>query len=335
MKAHHVGAGWLALAGLGFLFAGPVAAADPSLELVQTIVLKGKAGKLDHLALDGKRDRLFLANSCNGTLDVVDLKAGKLLKQVTGQTGIQGVAYAADLDRVFVGLGSGGLCNAFNGADYKPLKTIKFTDDADNVRYDPERHLVFVAHAEASIGVIDARTFAVRADVKLPGAAEGFQVAAGRPQLYVVLPSPSQVAVLDIDKKEITANYPVKMAGGGHPLAQDAANKRLFVGCREAPMLVVLDSETGKEITGVEVPKEIDDVFYDAKRKRLYASCGEGYLAVIRQSDADHYEVVEKVATVKQAKTCLFDAETGRLFLAVPRQEGMPGPEIRIYKVRD
>jgi hypothetical protein len=338
MRAQHVGAGWLALAGLGFLFAGtggPVAAADTSLELIQTIVLKGKGGKLDHLALDGKRDRLFLANTSNGTLDIVDLKAGKLLKQVPGQTGIQGVAYAADLDRVFVGLGSGGLCNAFDGAGYKPLKTIKFTDDADNVRYDAERHLVFVAHAEASVGVIDAKTFAVKADVKLPGAAEGLQVAAGRPLLYVVLPSPSQVAVLDIDKKEITANYPVKMAGGGHPLALDDANKRLFVGCREAPMVVVLDGDSGKEITSVEVPKEIDDLFYDVKRKRLYASCGEGYLAVLRQSDADHYEVVEKVATVKQAKTSLFDAESGRLFLAVPRQEGMPGPEIRIYKVRD
>src|SRR5262249_30104158 len=61
--------------------ASPIPAAEPSkLELVQTIVLKGKAGKLDHLTLDAKRDRLFLANTVNGTLDVVDLKAGKLLK---------------------------------------------------------------------------------------------------------------------------------------------------------------------------------------------------------------------------------------------------------------
>jgi hypothetical protein len=315
--------------------AGPAPAADNSLELVQTIVLKGKPGKLDHLALDAKRDRLFLANTINGTLDVVDLKEGKLHKQVIGQTGIQGVAYAADLDRVFVGLGAGGLCNVFDGADYKPLKTIKFMDDADNVRYDAERHLVFVAHAEKAMGVVDARTFAVKADVKLPGQAEGFQVAPGRPQLYVVLPTPSQLTVLDIDKKEVVANYPIKTAGGGHPLAIDDANKRLFVGCRQAPMVVVMDSETGKEITGVEVPKDIDDLWYDGKRKRLYASCGEGYLAVLRQADPDHYEVVEKVPTAAQAKTSFFDAATSRLFLAVPRQPGKPGPEIRVYKVRD
>jgi DNA-binding beta-propeller fold protein YncE len=326
---------WLALAAL--LFAGPAPADDgaSSPELVQTIVLKGKQGKLDHLAMDSKRDRLFLANTVNGTLDIVDLKEGKLLKQVIGQTGIQGVAYAADLDRVFVGLGSGGLCNVFDGANYRPLKTIKFFDDADNVRYDPARHLVFVAHAEKALGVVDAKTYAVKADLKLPGAAEGFQVAPRQPRLFMVIPSPSQVAVIDVENPKIVESYPLKLAGAGYPLALDDANKRIFIGCRQAPMVVVMDSETGKEITSVAVPQEIDDLFYDAKRKRLYASCGEGYLAVIKQSDPDHYEVVAKVPTAKQAKTSLFDGETGRLFLAVPRQPGKPGPEIRIYKVRD
>jgi DNA-binding beta-propeller fold protein YncE len=318
------------------LLAGPAPAADPSaLELVGTITLKGKAGKLDHLALDAKRDRLFLANTVNGTLDVVDLKAGKLLRQVLGQTGVQGVAYAADIDRVFVGLGSGGLCNVFDGADYRPLKTVKFADDADNVRYDPAGHQVFVAHAEKALGVIDARTFAVKADIKLPGTAEGFQIAPGRPRLYLVVPSPSQLVVIDTDKREITETHPIKMAGGGHPLALDEANKRVFVGCRQSPLVVVMDAESGKEITGVPVPQDIDDLFYDAKRKRLYASCGEGFLVVIRQSDADHYEVAEKVPTVKQAKTSFFDAASDRLFLAVPRQAGKDGPEIRTYKVKD
>jgi hypothetical protein len=141
--------------------------------------------------------------------------------------------------------------------------------------------------------------------------------------------------VINPEKKEITGTHPVKMAGGGHPVALDEAVKRIFIGCRQAPMVVVMDSETGKEITGVPIPKDVDDLFYDAKRKRLYASCGEGFLAVIRQLDADHYEVQEKMETVKQAKTSLFDAESNRLFLAVPRQPGKEGPEIRVYRVRD
>ena len=334
MRIHRVCKLSMVIAGL--FLAGPARAADTSsLELVQTIVLKGKAGKLDHLALDGKRQRLFLANTVNGTLDVVDLKAGKLFKQMRGQTGIQGIAYAADLDRVFVGLGGGGLCNVFAGEDYKLLKTIKFSDDADNVRYDPASHLTFVAHADKALGVIDARTYAVAPDIKLPGAAEGFQIESTRPRLYLNIPAPSQVLVIDTSKKEIVATYPVKLAGGGHPLALDESNKRIFVGCRTEPMVVVLDSETGKEITSVAIPKDIDDLFYDAKRKKLYASCGEGFLAVISQASPDKYVLEEKIETVKQAKTSFFDTQSSRLYLAVPRQPEQEGPEIRVYKIRE
>src|SRR5215212_7760234 len=97
------------------LIAVPAQAADPApLELIQTIDLKGPVGKLDHFALDTKRDYLLVANQINNSLDVVDLKAGKLLKQVPGQKGISGVAYVPDLDRVFVGNSGGGVCNIFN-----------------------------------------------------------------------------------------------------------------------------------------------------------------------------------------------------------------------------
>src|SRR5439155_17061847 len=98
------------------------------------------------------------------------------------------------------------------GADYKPLKTIKSADDADNVRYDAERHLVFVAHAEKALGVVDAKTYAVKADVKLPGGAEGLQIAPGRPRLYLVIPSPSQLVLIDPDKAEVVETHPIKAA---------------------------------------------------------------------------------------------------------------------------
>jgi DNA-binding beta-propeller fold protein YncE len=326
----------VALIVIALLVAAPAPAAEPaSFELVGTIALKGKAGGLDHLALDTKRDRLLVANKINNTFDVVDLKAGKLLKPIPGQGGVQGIAYAADLDKYFVGLGSGGYCNVFDAESLKLVKTVKFKDDADNVRYNPKTQLAYVAHAENELTAIEGKTYKVKATVKLPGTAEGFQLETARPRLYVCIPTPSQVAVIDTDKNEIINNYPIKAASNGHPLILDEANHRIFVGCRKEPMVVVLDSETGKEVATIPIPGGVDDLSYDAKRKRIYASCGDGYLAVIRQQSADKYELAEKVETAKGAKTSLFVPETGRLYLAVPRQEGKDGPEIRIYKVRD
>jgi hypothetical protein len=59
---------WAALA-----LAAPVApAAEPTtLKLLQTIPLKGAPGRLDHMAIDGKGGRLFVANLSNNSLDVV------------------------------------------------------------------------------------------------------------------------------------------------------------------------------------------------------------------------------------------------------------------------
>src|SRR5262249_55454982 len=138
--------------------------------------------------------------------------------------------------------------------------------------------------------------------------------------------------VIDTDKNEVVNRYPLKSAAGNYPLALDEANHRIFVGCRNKPMVVILDSESGKEVANVAIPGDTDDLFYDAKRKRIYASCGEGFLAVIRQVDADRYELQEKIATVMDARTSYFDPDTGRLYLGVPRQQGKKGPEIRVYQ---
>jgi DNA-binding beta-propeller fold protein YncE len=311
----------------------PLHAQEPkSMQRVETIALKGKAGNLDHLAIDQKRQRLFIANKANNTLDIVDLAARKLLKQIPGQQAIQGLAYAPDLDRIYAGLGGKGLFNIFNGETYKLVGTHKFEDDSDNVRYDPQTRQVFVAHAENSLAIVDAASFAVKNDVKLPGDAEGFQVDGNL--LYVAIPSPSQVAVIDAQAGSVNQTYPIKAAETATPLVIDSTNKRLFIGCRKPPTLVVMDAGSGKEVATVPIAGEVDDVSYDPARKQLYVSCGEGVLIVIHQTDADHYQVTEKFATAPGAKTSLFVPETNRFYLAVPRQPDKPAAEVWVYQVR-
>jgi DNA-binding beta-propeller fold protein YncE len=324
----------LAVSLLLALGSGLTPAAGPAtLELLQTIRLKGAAGRLDHAAIDSKHARLFVANLSNNSLDIVDLKAGKLIKQIPDQKKIQGIAYAPDLDRIYVGNGTGGECNVFDGKDYKLLKSIKLPG-ADNVRYLARRRLVYVGHAEKTLSAIDARTFEVKAEIKLPGRPEGFQLDTKQPRLYLNTVEPTRLVVVDSDKNEVLHRYPLKLADRAYPMAVDEANHRLFLGCRNKPSIVVVDSETGAEVTSVAIPEDIDDLFYDAKNKRLYASCGAGALAVVRQRDADHYETLETIRTVKMARTCFFDSAGERLYLIVPRQEGEEGPTIRVYRPR-
>jgi hypothetical protein len=115
-------------------------------------------------------------------------------------------------------------------------------------------------------------------------------------------------------------------------MALDHAGGRVFVGCRQPAVVLALDAETLKALWTAEIPGDIDDLFFDARRKRPYASCGEGVLAVMEEKDGGRFEVAERLPTAKLARTCLFDPAAGRLSLGVPRQPGKPGPEIRVYQ---
>jgi DNA-binding beta-propeller fold protein YncE len=312
--------------------------ADESpLERVQTIELKGPVGGLDHLAVDAKRGRLFVANTINDSLDIVDLKAGKLFRQVSGQGRIRGIAYSPEADRIFVGNGTGGVCNTFDGERYDLIKSIPLGDDTDNVRYNPRTRRIYVVHADTELAVIDAKDFTLRSPIALPQSLGAFQLEASRPRMYMNAKAEGQVVVIDMDRDEVVSRFPVAPAGQNAAVAIDESDHRLFVGCRKNPSLVVMDSDSGKIVASVPIPGDVDDLSYDARRKLIYASCGDGAIAVIRQVDADRYESLGTVTTVKGARTSIFNPEDGRLYVAVPRRAERPDqqhPEVWVYRAR-
>jgi DNA-binding beta-propeller fold protein YncE len=313
------------------------AADPPPLERVQTIALKGPVGGLDHLGVDAKRGRLFVANTAGGSLDIVDLKAGKLLKQIPGQDRIRGIAYSPETDRVFVGNGTRGVCNTFDGESYELVKSVPLGTDADNVRYNPRTGRIYVVHADTELSVIDTRDYSLRSPVALPKSLGAFQLEAGRPRMYINAKAEGVVVALDSENDRIISRYNVAPAGVNAALAIDEPNHRLFVGCRKNPALVVMDSDTGRIVASTPIPGDVDDVSFDQRRRWIYASCGDGAIAVMRQVDADRYEPLATVPTVKGARTSIFNQGDGKLYLAVPRRAERPEqetPEVWVYQAR-
>jgi hypothetical protein len=324
---------------LGWLTSGVDAhgADPPPLERVKTIALKGPVGGLDHLALDARRGRLFVANTVNGSLDIVDLRAEKLLKQVPGQGRIRGVTYSPEADRIFVGNGDGGVCNTFDGESYELLKTVPLGVDADNVRYNPRTRRIYVVHADNELSVIDAADFSVRSPIALPKSLGAFQLEATRPRMYINAKADGVVVALESNNDIVIGRFNVAPAGVNAALAIDEPNRLLFVGCRRNPSVVVMDSDSGKIIDRVPIPGDVDDIYFDARRGRIYASCGEGAIAVIRQVAPDRYAALATIPTVEGARTSVVDPDGGHLYLAVPRRASRPdqqNPEVWVYQVR-
>jgi hypothetical protein len=63
------------------------------LRLVQTIPLTNVEGRIDHMAMDLKGQRLFVAALGNNTVEVLDLRAGNRIRRITGLHEPQGVGF--------------------------------------------------------------------------------------------------------------------------------------------------------------------------------------------------------------------------------------------------
>jgi DNA-binding beta-propeller fold protein YncE len=305
----------------------------PPLRAVQTIALPNVEGRIDHLAVDLQSQRLFLAALGNNTLEVMDLKAGKVVHSVKGLREPQGVAFIPDAKAVYVANGGDGNCEAFATDSLAPLRNAKFSGDADNLRYDATTKLLYVGYGDGAMGVFEALTGKIVGDIKLPAHPEAFTVEQSGSRIFVNIPKAKQVAVIDRNKRAVVAHWSVTQAAANYPMALDEAHHRLFIGCRQPARVLVLDTDTGKVLAQMECAGDTDDVFYDAKNRRIYVSGGEGFISVFAQLDADKYQPVAKIPTAPGARTSLFVPALGRLYLAVPHR-GKQSAEVRVYETQ-
>src|SRR6266436_2027876 len=143
--------------------------ATSPLALDKTIPLERVAGRIDHMAADTAGQRLFVAALGNNTVEVLDLKAGKTIQSLPGFAEPQGIAYVPELDRVFVANGQDGTCRILDGHSFKTISAVSLGDDADNVRYDEDTKRIYVCYCSCALDVLDAKTGAKLADIKLAG----------------------------------------------------------------------------------------------------------------------------------------------------------------------
>src|SRR5213078_954633 len=280
--------------------------ATPPLKLSQTIPLPGVEGRIDHMSVDVKGQRLFVAALGNNTMEVVDLAQGKRTRSIMGLKEPQGIAYLAELDQIIVANAADGTVRTFDGKSFMTISSLTLGDDADNVRYDSTAGRIVVGYGDGALGIIDPKTHKVISSIKLSGHPESFQLEKSRPRIYVNVPSANHIAVVDTAKQAVITTWPVGQFRANFPMALDEAHHRLFAGTRNPARLVVVDTEAGKQITALITSADTDDVFFDQENRRVYVSAGEGYSHIFRQLDADRYQPISKVVTAAGARTSLF-----------------------------
>jgi len=107
--------------------------------------------------------------------------------------------------------------------------------------------------------------------------------------LFVFVSAASKVQVVDTNKREVVSTWPVSSQRNGDGAFEEKTH-RLFIGTRTPPRMIVMDSQTGKEIANLPTVEGMDGVYFDPRLKRIYISGGRdfdvGYIFAYQQKDA-------------------------------------------------
>lgn len=227
---------------------------------------------------------------------------------------------------------------------------------ADNAAYDPARHLLYAgveafesgnnvemggggAHVaeKASIEIVDTRAAKLVGSIKLPGGdPSGMALEPSGKRMFVamgdVIGGESHTEAIDLEKRAVVAEWPITGGPVPHAAAVDETHHRLFIGSRMIPhegqlggghqhepgKLVVMDTETGRIVEALDSVGGADNVDFDPASGRVYFTGTTGTVAVFRETDPDHIELLGKVPTGAVAKSGLWVPQQKRFYSAVP-----------------
>ena len=300
------------------------------LQLEAKIPLGPVSGRIDHLAIDLRRQWLFVAELGNDSVGVIDVANRKLISTVRGFQEPQGIGYEPSTDTLYVANAGDGSVHVLRADDLSLLGRIDLGDDADNVRIDPQRGQVLVGYGMGALAVIDPTTGAKLADIPLRAHPESFRIEPSGARAFVNVPDAGLIQVVDLTKRQATGAFPTQGHHANFPMALDDGAHRILIAFRSPPRLLVLSNTDGSAIADLDTCGDADDLFVDARRHRVYVICGTGAVDIF-EDNAGAYRRVGQVGTASGARTGLFVPELDRLFVAV-RASGPEPAAIWVFK---
>jgi DNA-binding beta-propeller fold protein YncE len=233
--------------------------------------------------------------------------------------------------------------------DTKTMKLIKTIDvgaaQPDGIYFDAFNDRVYIfSHPTKDATVIDAKDGTVLGTIDLGGVPEQ-GVADGKGMLYVVMQdAQGSVTAVDVKTMKAIAHYPLGDKGGCNGLALDGRNHVLFAACARSgnatvqptqpgppqpaePMMVILNSETGKILTSLRLAGGSDGAVFNPATMEAFSTHGNGTLTVVKEKSPTSFEVEQNLETMNGARTVTFDSKTNHIVtMSVERGPAPPPP---------
>lgn len=320
-----------ACAALAITALGAAAQAQPFYHLESAVTLKAAEPEWDYVTLDEARGYLFIGRRGDG-VTVYDVNAQKIVRNIDKSEDANSTTLVPEFDRGYTTNGDGST-TVFQLSTLKLIDRIKFGEDADSAFYDPvTRQLAFTMGDSGKIAFVDARSGKITGELPIDSKKLDGTVPDGQGNLFMALRDRNLVVRIDVAQRKMTGQWNTAPCEQPTGIAFDKAGKRIFVGCRgKNPVLAVLDSDSGKVVTTLEIGHGNDGVVYDSATHRIYTSNGvDANLVIYEQVTPDTYKLVEASTTRPYARTMALDFKTKKVYMVTA--EGTADPAKKINK---
>jgi DNA-binding beta-propeller fold protein YncE len=313
--------------------------------------LNGKKATFDQATIDQSAHRLYLADGALNSIDVLDASGDqpRFLRSVQLGHAPHGLAVAADLGKVFVGVDGGAVAVIEADPAAKNVNTIiamigtSAKKNVDLVDYDPSAHVLWAASSDEGILTkIDAIRNLALAHVNLTAGLEQPRHDSGDNLLYLPNMTKNQLYQIDPVKVAVLKQWDLGVPCAPTGMGIDSKRGLALLGCTDPAIAYTLEWNlaAGTRVNTFTQVGGADQVVYDqANDLYLVAGISGGVTAIgffggapvayrsVKLTHADTRAVALNDATKVVFTPDAHLGEPGLIFFPLPAQEA-PAPPL-------
>lgn len=292
----------------------------------------GYDGDVDHLFADLKENKLFVAAEDHGTVEVFNLRSGRLLKTLTTFKTPHAFFLVPGTHRLIVTDDSGP--RIIDDRTYQVLGKLRLHPSAgsDTEYYDAASKHLFIVSGGSDVHMqhcwlseIDPWTGRVLRQHEFASAhVEALRAEQHGRRIFVNIADRNEVEVLDRRTLGVVARWPIVGAKTNLAMSLDEAHHRLFVVTRNPTRLLVLDTHNGRTVASLKVPAINDGTEFDRARQRLYVPGAVGQIGVVQEINPNQYREIAVIASAVGAKSSTYVPQLSELILGISPQYSKP-----------
>ena len=269
------GTGILRLVALTFVFSAFLAiaaAAAGAYHLIKKIPIPGDGG-WDYVAADSDGRRLYVSHDTE--IVVLDLDTGAIVGKITGGPDMHGAAIASEFGRGFISVSNPGSVVIFDLKTLAKIGEVSVGDDPNGIIYDHLTKRIFTAdRGSKRVTAIDAKTGKIAGTIENLGGRTEHLASDEAGHVFLNMQDRNTLLKLDAEDLKVLETWPTAPCEAPSSMDMDRAHARIFIGCRGAGMMIVVDANSGKIVASNKIGGGVDAAEFDPKTGLAYFSTG-------------------------------------------------------------